>query len=205
MTPHPPVPHLDYEQLRRQADAFLGKYHAGSSIPIPIDRIIDHQLQIYVLAVPGLEEAIEMAGYTSSDLTEIAVDHHVYYHQPGRYRFTLAHEVGHVILHAELYREHRFNTIDQWKQFIRTQTPLDMISLETQADCFAGLILAPKRTLEQVLRDVIGQVKAYGVNQRQDFVKGLIVDMVASRLEVSSGVIWYRLNYDKFNWSTLWS
>jgi hypothetical protein len=94
------VRHLSYDQLRRQAEAFLTRYHASKRIPVPIEQIVEFGLKLDIVPIPGLEEAFEVVGFTSSDLSEITVDEYVYESQANRYRFTLAHEDGHVVLHA---------------------------------------------------------------------------------------------------------
>lgn len=80
MLPSSSVPHLSYDQLRRYAEAFLARYHASKRIPIPIERIVEFELELDIIPVPGLEEAFEIVGFTSSDLSEITV------HKPEAFR-----------------------------------------------------------------------------------------------------------------------
>jgi Zn-dependent peptidase ImmA (M78 family) len=65
--------------------------------------------------MPGLHTLIETDGFITSDLKEIYVDESVYTKWPNRYRFTLAHEVGHAILHRDLFRQRRFRSVREWK------------------------------------------------------------------------------------------
>jgi len=204
VTPPPPVPHLSYDQLRRHAEAFLAKYHPAQQLPVPIEQIIEFQLHLDIVPLPGLEEAFEIVGFTASTLDEISIDQHVYEHQPGRYRFTLAHEVGHVILHADLFKEHRFRGVDEWKRFVRAFPDLELSRLEWQAHSFAGLVLVPSETLHRELKSAAGQVKAKSVTKELDFAKALIVDMVATRFQVSGDVIERRLNFDQIRLTNLW-
>lgn len=205
MTPPPPVPHLSYDQLRRHADAFLIKYHPTQQIPVPIEQIIEFQLHLDIVPLPGLEEAFEIVGFTASSLDEISVDQHVYEHQPGRYRFTLAHEAGHVVLHADLFKEHRFRGADEWKRFVRVFPDLELSRLEWQAHSFAGLVLVPPEALQRELKSAAKQVKASGITKETDFAKSLIVDVVATRFQVSGDVIERRLNYDQIKLTDLWA
>ena len=204
MTPPPPVPHLSYDQLRRHAEAFLAKYHPAQQLPVPIEQIIEFQLRIDIVPLPGLEAAFEIVGFTASTLDEISIDQHVYEHQPGRYRFTLAHEVGHVILHADLFKEHRFRGVDEWKRFVRAFPDLELSRLEWQAHSFAGLVLVPSEALHRELKSAAGQVKAKSVTKELDFAKALIVDMVATRFQVSGDVIDRRLNFDQIRLTDFW-
>lgn len=205
MTPPPPVPHLSYDQLRRHADAFLTKHHPSQQIPVPIEHIIEFQLHLNIVPLPGLEEAFEIVGFTANSLDEISVDQYVCEHQPGRYRFTLAHEVGHVVLHAELFKEHRFRGADEWKRFVRAFPDLELSRLEWQAHSFAGLVLVPSEALQRELKSAARQMKAKGVTKETDFAKALIVDMAATRFQVSGDVIERRLNFDQIRLTDLWA
>ena len=205
VTPPPSVPHLSYDQLRRYADAFLRKYHPTLQIPVPIEQIIEFQLHLDIVPLPGLEEAFEIVGFTASTLDEISVDQHVYEHRPGRYRFTLAHEVGHVVLHAELFKEHRFRGADEWKRFVRAFPDLDLSRLEWQAHSFAGLVLVPSEALQRELKSAAKRVKASSIAKETDFTKSLIVDMMATRFQVSGDVIERRLTYDQIKMTDLWA
>ena len=204
MLPSSSVPHLSYDQLRRQAEGFLARYHASKRIPIPIEKIVEFELKLDIVPVPGLEEAFEIVGFTSSDLSEITVDEYVYESQANRYRFTLAHEAGHVVLHTDLFKQQRFRRVDDWKDFVRTFPELDLSRLEWQAHSFAGLVLVPGDALERVIREVIRQVKAQGVNHERDFANDLVVEVVATRFEVSTEVIQRRLGYDQLNLKDMW-
>jgi hypothetical protein len=182
----------------------LAKHHPAQQLPVPIEQIIEFQLHIDIVPLPGLEEAFEIVGFTASTLDEISVDQHVYEHQPGRYRFTLAHELGHVVLHAELFKEHRFRNVDEWKRFVRAFPDLELSRLEWQAHGFAGLVLVPSEALHRELKSAARQVKAKSITKETDFAKALIVDMVGTRFQVSSDVIQRRIDYDKIDLAQLW-
>lgn len=202
--PPPKIPHLDYDQLRRRAEAFLARYHTSKRIPIPIEHIVEFDLKLDIVPLPGLEEAFEIVGFTSSDLSEITVDEYVYQHQPGRYRFTLAHETGHTVLHADLFKQQQFRTVDDWKGFVRAFPEMDLSRLEWQAHSFAGLILVPGDTLERILREVIRQVKVKGGKHDSDFANALVLEITATRFAVSASVIERRVGYDQLNLRTMW-
>lgn len=193
----PSVPHLSYEQLRAHAGEFLKRYHPSGKIPVPIEQIVEFQLKLDIIPLPGLREAYEIDGFTSGDLTAISVDQFVYEHRFRRYRFTLAHEVGHVILHAKLFKEHSFQTVDGWKRFIKTFPDLDLSRLEWQAHSFSGLVLAPKEALEQTVREKLRLVKASKLRHEEDFAKDLAIEMTATHFDVSKEVIERRFGYDE--------
>ena len=198
------VLHVTYNQLRAAAEAFLKRYHASRKIPIPIEQIVEFQMGLDIVPLPGLLEAYDVDGFTSSDLSEISVDQFVYEHRPSRYRFTLAHEVGHVVLHAELFKAHRFRGIEAWRRFLMGVPELDYNRLEWQAYSFGGLVLVPGDVLQQELKLAAKQVKAQGLSKETDFAKALMTDIVATRFGVSSEVIERRLNFDQIRLMDLW-
>ncbi len=81
------APFFSYEEIRRKADDFISRYHPEGAIPIPIEEIVEFQLKMDIVPVPGLHKVIEADGFTTSDLKEIHVDGDVYEFHTNRYRF----------------------------------------------------------------------------------------------------------------------
>ena len=107
------------EQINSIAESFLDTYHSSRNLPIPIEEIIELKLQLDIIPVPGLKDCFEKIGldidaFISSDFKSITVDQHIQEHASNRYRFTLAHEIGHTLLHGYLYSQFKFTTIDEW-------------------------------------------------------------------------------------------
>ena len=65
-------------------------------------------------------------------------------------------------------------------------------------------MLVPTEALRRELKEVIGKVKGRGVVRSTDFAKDLVVDLLATRFEVSSNVIERRLNYEEIDFAFLW-
>ena len=137
------APFFRYEDFRLRAEDFLSKYHPSRKIPVPIEEIVDLRLNIDIVPMPGLSN-FDTVAYISSDLTEIRVDEFIYNNRPNRYRFSLAHEIGHRELHADFYRQFKFTDVASWKRFMTDIIPKDQYRhLEHHANSFAGLILVP--------------------------------------------------------------
>jgi len=198
------IPKLTDAHIRAQAEAFLTHYHPARTIPIPIEQIVEFQLKVDIVPLPGLKEVYDIDGFTSSDLKEISVDLFAYEHRPHRYRFTLAHEVGHTVLHAKLFKERPFRTIEEWKRFVTTFPSAEFGLLELQAHRFAGLVLVPPGAFEAALRDNVPRVKMPKLQVEKAFAKDLVIEMVAERFDVSDEVIERRLRFDPFDWDAYW-
>lgn len=96
-----------------------------------------------------MQRTYDIVGFISKDLTEIRVDEAVYQTQEARYRFTIAHELSHAILHAEILKKADFENLEQWKAFVANGIgDADYARLEYQANFLAGLILVPEKPLK---------------------------------------------------------
>src|SRR3989338_7703662 len=120
-----------------------------------------------------------------------------------RYRFTLAHEIGHIYMHKELYESEPFKTTDEWKDFIRRFPKPEYDKFEWQAYAFAGLILAPSSKLETIidlrLNEVLEAVKKHDINLQNssEYIWDTVYEMVGHDFEVSPMVINKRVDFDK--------
>ncbi len=100
-------PILSYRDLRVRAADFLRTHHPQGTIPVPIEEIVEFKYRIDIIPVHGLQQAFEIDGFISSDLKTITVDCFIYEHRPNRYRFTLAHELAHAVLHRKIFHDQR--------------------------------------------------------------------------------------------------
>ena len=187
------VPFKNHDHIKKIASDFLRKYHPKDTYPTPIEEIIELKLNIDIIPIPGLHETLEVDGFISADLSSISVDEYVYKHRHGRYRFTLAHEIGHAIMHEGVYKHHGFNTTEEWKKFMEN-FPEDQWSwLEWQANQFAGLILVPSHHLEKRLGYHSKQIKALGI-KNEDVIMDRVVELLAQDFVVSRDVILRRID-----------
>lgn len=183
-------------EIEAAAAAFLQKYHPSFTIPIPIEDIVELQLKLNIVPHKGLKNNYSVDGFLSSDLTELHIDEDDYMGSTNRSRFTLAHEVGHLILHsAEVVK---CSTIEEWKTIILGMGTGYSLK-ETEAHYFAGCLLMPKqKTLESF--------EAYKKLAEEEFKKKglklpedkLLVDFlstkVAKEFNVSQASAQIRLN-----------
>lgn len=193
------VPFIPYEEIRKKADGFLSEYHPTRDVPIPIEEIIEFQLGINIVPLPGLHRDLELDGFISSDLKEISVDATACDAYPARYRFTLAHEVGHIFLHKSIFKKAEFSSINEWKSFGNSIPEKEYAALEFQAHAFAGLVLVPKEHLEKLADSYVRKIRKEGISliDNWDFAWARIAARLAKDFEVSTEVIERRLKYDK--------
>src|SRR6185437_10128939 len=144
------VPFIETADLIRRAAEVLSQHAAGGIVPVDIEDIIDVQYGINIVPRHGLMDRFQIDAFISHDLSEIVVDKRVYDQKPPvRYRFSLAHEFSHLILHQDIYQGMKFTTPDEWKRAMEELAANDYNRLEWQANTFAGLILVPPDPLRQ--------------------------------------------------------
>jgi len=89
------APYLTYRNVGHFVDDFLAKYHPSFQLPIPIEGIIEFDLDLDIVPIPNLYRNFSQSGFLSADLTKIFIDEYQYDNFVEKYRFTLAHEIGH--------------------------------------------------------------------------------------------------------------
>ena len=193
------IPIHSYEDLRKRANDFLRTYNPSGTIPVPIEEIVEFEFGINIVPVLGLQREFEIDGFTSSDLKNIFVDEFVYTDRINRYRFTLAHEIGHIVLHASVFKANQFDSISDWKEFTSSLPDGDHRWLEYQGYAFAGLVLVPRENLIKQTEKWIKKIKGEGVSLKAnwDFAWELITAHLGKGFEVSSSVIEKRLEKDE--------
>jgi Zn-dependent peptidase ImmA (M78 family) len=123
------------EGLLKRYQEFSGNY----SSPVPVESIAEHLLG-YDLEITneGLFADPNFLGGISFETNTIFVNASVESHE-GRYTFTVAHEIGHHVLHKDLYDAH---ISDRSQILCREQRKKPLI--ERQADRFAAALMMPR-------------------------------------------------------------
>jgi Zn-dependent peptidase ImmA (M78 family) len=194
------------EQINAEAESFLTAYHPSKSIPIPIEEIIDLKLQIDIIPIPSLKDAFAEVGldidaFISSDFTSISVDKFIQEKRNNRYRFSLAHEIGHMLLHGYLYKKFKFETIDEWAAAIAHMPFRDQEIIEWQADEFAGLVLVPRAILGGELKKTLKETEdrlKISYKDRPELVTEVVIRSLALKFSVSEYVVRIRSGRDGF-------
>lgn len=133
--------------IRKASDIFLSTYNPKNTIPVPIEEIVEIKLGISIILIGGLIRNFGVNAFISNTFDRIVVDEVMYSKQPQRIRFTIAEEIGHLILHKAWYQLHGPKTTEKyldWQEKIDGKT-FDFI--ERQAKTFAGMVLIPEQMI----------------------------------------------------------
>jgi len=144
------IPYRSYEVVEGIVNDFIEQYHPTRLIPIPIERIVEFGLSIEIVPVLGLTAQFSIEAALSNDFSTIHVDEGVMKGFEARYRYSLAHEVGHHVMHGDVYPDEGLDSVEAWlaaQREWRASTEYDRC--EGQALDFAGLVLVPTDSLGQ--------------------------------------------------------
>lgn len=166
---------VNAKDIEKKALQLLEEYHA-TDVAIDIEFLVK-KLNID-LSFEELEDEISGFLFTKGNKQAIVINKK---HSENRKRFSIAHELGHSVLHdknRELFLDSR-NTVF----FFRDKRSSSGINdLEIEANEFAAQILMPQRLIDQL-------IKKYNL----DITDDTNVTVLAKKLKVSEQALIYRL------------
>jgi len=140
----PRPPFIPKRRIERRAERLLQEYgRLEAAPPVPVEDILERHLGLSLAfedltAVLGRDDVL---GATWLDTAEVVIDHRLdpglHPEAEGRYRFTVAHEIGHWLLHAP-----DDDGGAGGAPLHRRRSEKD--PLEWQADYFAACLLMPR-------------------------------------------------------------
>lgn len=198
------APFIDKDTLRAKADDFRTRY-SPESVPVDILSIVEFDLRIEIRPVAGLKSECDADATLLGDLKTILVDKDAFLEDrfQNRLRFSVAHEIGHWVLHRELFGKIQHESVQEWIQFYEEIPDDEYRFLEFQANEFAGRLLVPRDRLVTELR----KAKRIAVQRRlpltifeSDQGKEYVATSVAKAFGVSADVIIRRLDKEEGVW-----
>ena len=140
-------PELSDEQIEASAMQLLSDYSefSGSTVstPIPVESIAEHFLGYEIeISDEGLFADPEYLGGIVFSENLIQVNASVEANE-GRYNFTIAHELGHHVLHREIYLGASSDNASN----ILCRDTFEKPLIEVQADRFAAALLMPAKKM----------------------------------------------------------
>lgn len=196
---------LSWDFIRNKAEEFRKEYvDPPDKIPVPIIDIVELKLQLTPIPIPNMLRSIDIEAFLSNDLTAIFIDQDIYFDERyvNRLRFTLAHELGHLVLHEQEIRQCQFRTEEDWLHFREDMLEDDLFLFEQQAYEFAGRLLVPLDQLQGVisdLKDKIEQFRSVFGENNDEKLKESIARIICTQFRVSDGVILRRLRNEKID------
>ena len=190
------IPFREHSDLWSQADKFRKQYW-GEDIPVDIELIAERDLDLLMIPVEGLMYKANTDAFISGDLKEIVYDPSL---PDVRIRFSVAHEVGHYILHRAIIQRLRPGSYDEWKE-IQLKIPEALWGrAEYQAREFAGRVLVPPEQLRATIKDLetlINQAKESIPDLEEEAAREFVAGKLSKKFFVSAEVVKRRLESEK--------
>jgi len=191
------IPYLPDENIRQKADNFLNK-NWGDNIPVDIELIVEKKLKLDIIPLPGLYRITGTEAFLSGDLNEIIFD----VDRPDvRIRFSIAHEVGHYVLHEEQIKSLRTKSYENWKGVIKSIPGPVWGRAEYQASEFAGRLLVPLSALIQSIkkrRSLIEQARKIINDDSASLIEYLATN-ISKEFKVADKTMLIRFNKENIN------
>jgi hypothetical protein len=172
-------PKLYAEDIYEKVKEFVSELQ-GYDVPVDIEAIIE-SLDIEIIPVASLLSEHGIEATTNGRFNKIFIDYGRYLSDKHyrRARFSLAHELGHILLHREFLDSNPYETLEEWLQILLKESDREYGILEFQANIFAGAILVPEAQLLEAVAEGKKRIE------------------IARLFEVSEDVIKRRIHNDK--------
>ena len=187
------TPYISNAEIKNRADLARGGLCDGK-VPIDIENIL-MTLKVNVIPLPNLRSQINFDSFITSNWENVYVDNDDYLDdfQYRRVRFSLAHELGHLILHRKLFESLNIRTLEEYYNFYE-QVPGDQYGyLEAQANSFAGYFLVPREELfkyrEEILKKFRKKLEDSGVKIKDEDLMEYLINPLDEIFNVSGQAI----------------
>lgn len=184
---------IDYKSIKEKADVFRKKY-CGNIIPVDIEKTIE-KIGIDIIPIPSLENFCNTDAFITSDWNSIYVDNEKYMDDRyyNRLRFSLAHELGHLLLHKSVYESLGILNFEDYYRFLLEVVGIEYGKIETQANKFAGFLLMPPEILKSERNNIVkkyDELKSIDPKQINSYIAG----QLAKKFGVSAEAMEIALN-----------
>jgi len=183
------------------ADEFRAKYWKGD-LPVDVMGIAEFDLDLDIVPMSNLRQDADIDALLLDDWQTLVVDQAYYLDEryQNRIRFSVAHELGHYVMHKTAFQKIPRATADAWIAFTLEIPEREYSFLESHANEFAGRFLVPPTELRTEFEAAIRQVELSGLPREQlqeDSQMQYLAKPIARRFEVSSNVVERRLTREK--------
>lgn len=194
------APFLKKEKIRAAADEFRQAYWKESP-PVDVEHIIEFGLGMEIVPLDGLRSQTSNDAFISANLRSIRIDSGIY-SKPSyayRVRFSLAHELGHLVLHGDIVPLITPTTPEEWLEIQQTIPAREYNYLELHAYEFAGRLLVPKGYLVEKLRaqkESLSKLYNEYPDIEDDLVAEYIAGCVVRDFDVTDDVLARRIKFE---------
>lgn len=193
------APHLNPSAIQKIVEDFSAKYWASDIVPVDIYKIAEFGLNLEIIPKRDFYRSPGIEALLLGDGTAIMVDAEQFEDEKyeNRMRFSFAHELGHKVMHSNIYEEFCCETVEDWIELIQTVPESEYNWLEYQANEFAGRLLVPTNKLAVALKPFDKTVRSliddHGITDLE-MVGDFIAPRISKHFAVSEQVIARRIH-----------
>ncbi len=147
------APFMEQQEIWRQADDFRNRVWPSNEIPIGVLEMVEFEIDLEIRPISRLKEDNDIDALLLGNWNTIVVDQVQYMDEryANRLRFSLAHELGHYVLHRTVFQQMPRGSVQEWIEFMRDIPEKEYSFLEYHANEFAGRFLVPPEALRREL------------------------------------------------------
>lgn len=195
------APFINQQQVWSAADIFRRQYWPSGEIPVDVLAMAEFDLNLEIRTITGLKEDADVDALLLGDWKTLIVDRQQYMDDRfvNRLRFSIAHELGHFVLHREVFARIPRGSAEEWIAFMLEMPEKEYGLLEYHANEFAGRFLVPVEELKAKFELVLAEVEEKGLlrgNLGDEHLSYLCIPL-AKHFAVSQDVIERRLAKEK--------
>ncbi len=193
-SPQIKVPILSALAISLRVDEFCKQYGVDrTQVPVDVEAIVEFDLKLDLIPEKGVLKRSGVDALLLSNRKAIIVDLDRFMQDNvrNRLRFTIAHEIGHYVLHEKVYENVSFDSVEEWITFIQSISDEDYNWLEWHCHEFAGLLLVESNLLKQKFNSRVQAVRAKLKGTEFEHMDGLpepVVETLAGEIGKEFGV-----------------
>jgi len=196
------APYIPKERIWQEADRLRAAHPAGRSLPVKVLDLAEFDLGLDLIPADGLREQLDIEALLMGDLRSILVDRRGFMSPRLEYRlrFSVAHEIGHLILHRDIYGGLKHASAKEWFDYISAIPEVEYGWVEWQAYEFAGRLLVPPEPLREAFQASIQSAQAAGYADwlaADEAALDYIATRIAPKFGVSAEVIAKRVRVER--------
>jgi hypothetical protein len=125
------IPKVD---LWQTVHSFREEYWSEDTLPVDMEKIVEQRLRLNIEPIRSLLDDLDVDAFLKLDLSGIVVDYDCFMKKrfQNRVRFSFAHEVGHFVLHKDIYEKVPFTNPEEWKYFVLNMADKEYRNFEWQ-------------------------------------------------------------------------
>ena len=183
-------PWVSIKDIWHKAEGFRSGYWPEDTLPIDMEKIVERKLGLEIVPEQDMLQERDIDAYLKVDLTGVVVDYDSFMEDrfSTRMRFSYTHEIGHYVLHKEVYAQLPITDPEEWMNFVLTVPEKEYRFLEYQANEFAGRLLVPRSKLIEEVEKSVELIKATGLENHLSEDPTSVLGNISTALGMPFGV-----------------